>query len=104
VLSRISVDVPRALTTSRAVNGDAEELRAELAMLSREWDTVISGWSGAAASKYAALWEDWHDGAAKLVETLAASSQLLERAAAAYGEQETGAAQTVRTVAAAVDH
>jgi WXG100 family type VII secretion target len=86
------------------VNGDAEELRAELAMLSREWDTVISGWSGAAASTYAALWEDWHDGAAKLVETLAASSQLLEQAAATYGEQETRSAQAVRSVPAEVNH
>ncbi|WP_123026151.1 WXG100 family type VII secretion target [Mycolicibacterium stellerae] len=98
MLSRISVDVPRVLGTSRAVNGDAEELRAELAMLSREWGTVISGWSGAAASTYAALWEEWHDAAATLVESLAGSSQLLERAAVKYDEQESASAVSVRNV------
>jgi WXG100 family type VII secretion target len=86
------------LTTSHAVGGEAEGLRAELGRLSQEWDSVVSGWSGAAASSYAALWEEWHDGAAKLVETLARSSQLLQRAAVAYDEQETASAGSVRSM------
>jgi WXG100 family type VII secretion target len=78
-------------------------LRAELATLSREWDNVISGWSGAAASSYAALWEEWHDGAAKIVETLAKSSRLLERAAVRYDEQETTSARSVRNIPTGID-
>jgi WXG100 family type VII secretion target len=70
----------------------------ELARLSREWDHVVSGWSGAAASSCATLWEEWHDGAAKLVERLAHSSYLLERAAVAYDQTETISAQSVRGV------
>ena len=96
--SDIRVDVPRALKTSHAVGGEAEGLRAELARLSQEWDSVLSGWSGAAASSYAALWEEWRDGAAKLVDTLTRSSQLLERAAVSYDEQEVVSPGSVRSV------
>jgi WXG100 family type VII secretion target len=103
VVSHVRVDVPRTLHTSSAVGGDAEELRAELARLSREWDKVLSGWSGAAAASYAALWEEWHDGAANIVETLAESSQLLERAAMRYDEQETSSARSVRSIPVAID-
>jgi WXG100 family type VII secretion target len=102
VASQIRVDAPRALETSYVVGGDAEGLRAELARLSREWDNVVAGWSGAAASSYAALWEEWHDGAAKLVETLAHSSQLVDRAAVAYGQTETTSAQSVRSVSTGI--
>jgi WXG100 family type VII secretion target len=99
----VRVDAPRAVETSHAVAVDADELRAELSRLSHEWGTVLSGWSGAAASSYADRWEEWHDGAAKLVERLAQSSQLLERAAKAYDEQEAASARAVRSVPAEVD-
>ena len=98
MVTQIRVDAPRALQTSHAVGGDVQDLSAELARLSREWNSVLSGWSGAASSSYAALWEEWHDGAAKLVETLAHSSHLLERAAVAYDQRETTSAQSVRSV------
>jgi WXG100 family type VII secretion target len=90
------------LTTAHAVGGEAEGLREELARLSHEWDTVLSGWSGAAASSYAALWEEWHDSAAELVETLARSSRLLERAAVSYDEQEAASAVSMRSTPVAV--
>jgi len=43
------------------------------------------------------------DGAARLVERLARSSQLLERTAKAYDEQEVASVRTVRSVPAEVD-
>jgi WXG100 family type VII secretion target len=89
--------------TSVSVAGDADELRAELSRLSHEWGAVLSGWSGAAASSYADHWEEWHDGAAQLVERLAQSSQLLERAAQAYDEQEAASGGAVRSVPTEVD-
>ena len=48
-------------------------------------------------------WEDWHDCAVQLVETLARSTQLLERAAKAYDEQEGAAVRAVRSVPADID-
>jgi WXG100 family type VII secretion target len=99
----VRVDAPRAVKTSHAVAGDADELRAELSRLSHEWGAVLSGWSGIAASSYAGHWEEWRDGAAKLVERLAHSSQLLERAAKAYDEREAASVRAVRSVPTEVD-
>jgi WXG100 family type VII secretion target len=82
------------------VGSDADELRAELTRLSSDWDCVLAGWSGAAAASYAALWEEWHDGAVTLVETLARSSELLEQATVAYDAQEAASARAVRSVSA----
>jgi WXG100 family type VII secretion target len=98
----VSVDAPRAVNTSHAVGGDAEELRAELSSLSREWDAVLAGWSGVAASSYAARWEEWHYGATRLVETLARSSELLGQAAVAYDEQEAASARAMASVPAEI--
>jgi WXG100 family type VII secretion target len=102
VAEHLKVDVAETLTTSQVVSDDADELRAELARLSREWDNVASGWSGAAASAFAPLWDEWHDGAAKLVETLAESCRRLERSAVAYEEQESGSADLLRIVPAEI--
>ena len=99
----VRVDAPHVVKTSHAVTGDADELRAELSRLSHEWSAVLSGWSGAAASSYADHWEEWHDGAAKLVARLAQSSQLLERAATAYDDREAASIRAVRSVPAEVD-
>lgn len=81
--------------TSHAVSNNAEELREELSRLSREWDTVSHGWSGVAASVYTPIWEEWHEGATRLVETLAESSRSLAQAAILYEERDTDTAQTL---------
>lgn len=94
----LKVDATRTLGTSHVVNGDAEELREELARIAREWNDVSSGWSGAAASAFASLWEEWHDGAVKLVEILAESTRRLAHAAVAYDDQEDRSAKTARTM------
>ena len=91
----LKVDPAQALKTSQVVSGDAEVLRGELARICQQWDNV-SGWSGAAASASAFVWEEWHDGAAKLVELLAESTRRLGHAAVAYENQEDSSAKTLR--------
>ena len=88
VAEHLKVDVAKALDTSHVVSEDAEDLRAELTRIAREWDDVPSGWSGNAASAFATLWEEWHDGAVKLVEILAETTRRLGHAAVAYEDQE----------------
>lgn len=78
---------------------DAEELREDVAELSHEWANVSRGWSGAAASAYTPLFQEWEEGACKLVESLAESAQLLAEAAARYQEQDTASAESVATTA-----
>jgi WXG100 family type VII secretion target len=91
----LRLQADEAFATSHSVSNDAEELREELADIAREWQNVSHGWSGAAASGYDALWQEWHEGAAKVVEVLADSSQKLATAAMAYQEQDAYSAEAV---------
>lgn len=89
---QLGVDVDHALATSHAVSNDAVELRDDLASISRQWEHLSQGWIGAVASAYDALWRQWHEGAATLVEALAQSSEMLGRAAMAYAEGDADSA------------
>jgi len=84
-----------AFATSHSVSNDAEELREELAAITREWQNVSHGWSGAAASAYDALWQEWHEGAAKVVDVLAESAENLAQAAIAYQDQDAASAGSI---------
>ncbi|WP_084792269.1 WXG100 family type VII secretion target [Mycobacterium sp. E136] len=70
------VDADRAFDIAHAVANDAEALRTGIV---GEWDSLSRGWSGIAALAYTAIWEEWHEGAAKVVESLAESSRKLTR-------------------------
>jgi WXG100 family type VII secretion target len=89
----LRVDADAAFNTSHVVSNEAEELREELARLSREWDNLSHGWSGAAASAFTPAWEEWHEGAARVVEALAESSRRLAQAAVLYEERDINSAQ-----------
>ncbi|MCG5433836.1 WXG100 family type VII secretion target [Mycobacterium sp. MYCO198283] len=99
----IRVDSALVAGAARAVADDAEALRAELARISDEWDGLSGGWSGAAASAYASLFDEWHSGASRVVEALTRSSELLSGAAAAYSEREAASAQAVQAVTHGVE-
>lgn len=98
----LEVDTDAAFNTSRAVSTDAEELREGLVELSHEWANVSRGWSGAAASAYTPLFQEWEEGASKLVESLAESAHLLAEAASRYQEQDSVSAESVATTARAM--
>lgn len=99
----LKVDAAQALSTAHVASNEAEQLRHELAGIFREWDDVSAGWSGAAASAFASRWDEWHQGATQLVETLDESSRLLAEAAVAYDAQETDSVRSLRSIAAEVD-
>jgi WXG100 family type VII secretion target len=89
----LRVDADAAFLTSHVVSNEAEELREELARLSQEWDNLSHGWSGVAASAFTPAWEEWHEGAARIVEALAESSRRLAQAAVLYDERDNNSAQ-----------
>jgi WXG100 family type VII secretion target len=91
----LKVDADAVFNTSHVVSNDAEELREELSRLSHEWDNVSHGWSGVAASAFTQIWEEWHEGAAKIVETLAESSHRLATAAVLYEARDASSAQAL---------
>jgi WXG100 family type VII secretion target len=95
----LKVNASEAFITAHAVSNDAEELREELSTIVREWDSISRGWSGTAASAFASIWEEWHEGAAKVVETLAESSRRLAEAAVSYDGQDVDSARRLGSVA-----
>lgn len=99
MFDNLKVDTEQAFNTAHALCNDAEELREELAGIVREWDNISRGWSGTAASGFAAIWQDWHEGADKVVETLAESSRRLAEAAVRYDERDADSAERLGSVA-----
>jgi WXG100 family type VII secretion target len=91
----LRVDADAAFLISHVVSNEAEELREELARLSREWDNLSHGWSGVAASAFTPGWEEWHECAARIVEALAESSRRLAQAAVLYEERDNSSAQVL---------
>lgn len=88
----LKVNADHAFNTAHSVSNDAEELREELTRIVGEWDNISRGWSGEAASAFTALWDEWHEGAAKVVESLAESSRRLGEAAVQYSEADAASA------------
>jgi len=95
----LEVDTDAAFNTSHSMSTDAEELREGVSELSRDWANVSRGWSGAAASAYSPLFQEWQEGASKLVESLAESASLLAEAAVRYQEQDTASSESVAATA-----
>ena len=93
----LQVRADEMFATSHSVSNDAEELREELAAIAREWEDVSHGWSGDAASAYDALWQEWHEGAIKLVDVVSELSHGLGRAAMSYQDQDTSSADVIRS-------
>lgn len=100
---QLNVDTDVAFNTAHVVRNDAEELREELSGLSWEWDNVSHGWSGVAASAFTGIWEEWHEGAATVVETLAEASRSLAKAAVLYEEQDSSSAQALGSLGSLPD-
>jgi WXG100 family type VII secretion target len=99
VAGQLEVDTDAAFNASHSVSLDADELREGVAELAHEWANVSRGWSGAAASAYTPLFEEWQEGAFKLVESLSESAHLLAEAAVRYQEQDTVSAESVAATA-----
>ena len=89
----LRVDADAAFNAAHVVSNEAEELREELARLSREWDNLSHGWSGVAASALTPAWDEWHEGAAGIVEVLAESSRRLSQAAVLCEERDNNSAE-----------
>lgn len=91
-----------AFNTGQAVMAQAVELREELDRLVHEWDGLSDSWSGAAASAYKSAWQDWNEGATKLLDSLSDLSEKLCRAAVDYEEQDAEAAQAANAASAEI--
>lgn len=74
---------------SAELNSLADGLRSGLGSLDGEVSGLLgSGWTGSAASSYSGVWQEWHQGAAEVVEGLSRMSGLLQDAAAHYSSTD----------------
>lgn len=77
----INVDHPTFRGAVTDVRRAADRLRVDRDQVAREVDDLLDGgWSGAAASAYAAGWADWKAAAARVLAGLDAMGQLLDAA------------------------
>ena len=88
-----------AFSAAKSVQADAEDLRDGLQELAYDWQNLSQGWSGAAASAYSPLFDEWHDGAATLISALEESSSKLAEAAVRYQEENSGSADSIAATA-----
>lgn len=85
---------PEVLTHASAEFGAvAQELRAGLGSIDDEVSDLLgSAWTGEASSSYDAVWREWHAGASKVLQGLAAMSALLADAASRYSQTDQAGA------------
>ena len=101
-MKQLTVDAAVALQAAQGVGSDATELQEELSRLEREWQDIAHGWKGSAAAAYAALWEQWHDGAIKVVQSVAESAEKLNQAATLYTQQDEESAHVLQSASPAI--
>jgi WXG100 family type VII secretion target len=98
----LQVDTDEAFQAAHTICNHAEELREELAHLVRDWDNLSRAWEGRAASAYTPVFDQWHEGATKVVDILTEMSKQLAMAAAAYEEQDTENAHSLGSTGSAM--
>lgn len=86
VLSHVSAEFDAA----------AQQLRDSLGSLDAEVNQMLgSNWTGNAASAYNAVWREWHEGSAKVLQGLMAMSDLLKSAAEGYSRTDQAGGSTI---------
>lgn len=93
---RVEVVVAELHSASAELAGAAQRLQDGLSGVNDEITELLgSGWKGDAASAYAPVWQQWNDGARKVVEGLTRMSELLDIAGREYAKTDESAAQGV---------
>lgn len=89
---RVTPEVLEHVSTE--FDGAEQRLRDGLGSLDREVAQMLGpSWTGDAASAYDAVWREWHEGSAKVLQGLMAMSGLLRAAAERYtGTDHAGGA------------
>ncbi|MCP9273844.1 WXG100 family type VII secretion target [Mycolicibacterium arenosum] len=92
----VEVVVSELHSASARLQDAAQRLRDGLAGVNDETtDLLGSGWKGGAASAYAPPWQQWNEGAKKVVEGLQRMSELLDIAGNEYAKTDQSAAASL---------
>ncbi|MCV7203564.1 WXG100 family type VII secretion target [Mycolicibacterium peregrinum] len=101
--NELRVDWDTMVSSAKSIAEQAIQLSTELNGIGREWDSLSSTWLGDAASSYAPLWQDWHEGAQHVARVLEESCDLLRQAATAYVADDADSAQAISESTATMD-
>ena len=86
------------------VRAAADRLRDDRDRVAREVDGLLDGgWSGAAATAYAAGWDDWRQAAARVLAGLDTMGRLLEAAHADLARSDVSSSDSVARLTARLD-
>jgi len=95
-VSRVQVATSELIAVSTELEMLAQTLRSGLGTLDSDISDLLGGgWSGQAATAYTGVWQEWHQGAAQVVEGLGRMSGLLQEAAERYGATDTESGEDV---------
>ena len=84
-MAELQVEPSELVATSHELSTVADGLRTGITSLDNEVSGLMgTGWTGSAASAYADVWKEWHEGAAQVAAGLSRMSALLNDAAAKY--------------------
>ncbi len=74
--------------TASSIQGESDGARGQVQGI------VGAGWEGAASGQFSALFEQWNQSSAQLIEALTGISQLLGQAGNTYAETEASVARS----------
>ncbi len=76
----------------------ATDLKNELDQLSRVWEDLSSTWEGRAASAFRPEWDEWAEGAGKVIAALDGSAKLLAQHAYQFTDTDTASGGSISSV------
>jgi WXG100 family type VII secretion target len=95
-VSRVQVATSELVAVSTELEMLAQTLRSGLGTLDSDISDLLGGgWSGQAATAYTGVWQEWHQGAAQVVEGLSRMSSLLQDAADRYASTDAASGDEI---------
>ena len=76
----IRLDPAQLSIGADAVEARAADMTTRRTQIEASVDALLAGWHGAAADRFDGLWEEWRDGADRVIAGLAASAISLRAA------------------------
>ncbi|MFA4080454.1 WXG100 family type VII secretion target [Mycobacteroides salmoniphilum] len=76
----------------------ATDLKSELDRLTQVWEDLSGTWQGRAASAFRPEWDEWAEGATKVIEALNGEAKLLAQHAYTFTDVDAGSGQNISGV------
>lgn len=98
-MGTVGVDPQQLRTTADWLDRSAHELADEVDKHIRKVLGFIGGdWQGAAAKSHQGPWDDWEDGARRMIGSFVTDAGLLRDAAGTYPRTDTGSGDSISRV------